>query len=214
MRIFARDDGKASETLLSSCEWLIENKRPDLALPIWNGLAERHQIAYPPLPAGPADTITNGTFSKSPISLGFDWHLGNQQGVSAFFNTSPNALGFEFSGDEGESALLMSQIAPIQPKNSYILTIGYSTSGLPERSGIEWIVTDQKSGTILARSGSLSAERGGSSETCFVTPDGAKFVNIALQYQRQSGTVPIEGRIALNNVALSPTTSVECRPAQ
>jgi tetratricopeptide (TPR) repeat protein len=213
MHILTKDDGSSSEALSSSCEWLIQNKRPDLALPIWNGLAERHKIAYSSLAAGSANAITNGSFSKSPTSVGFDWHLGNQRGVSVFLNTSPNALGFEFSGDEAENALLMYQVAPVQPKSFYTLTIDYSTSQIPDRSGIEWVVTDQQSVAVLARSGSLSAERGVSSATCFLIPDGVRFVNVALQYQRQPGTVQVEGKIAFKEVALAPGTSKECRQA-
>jgi len=213
MRMLARGDGSASEALSSACEWLIENKRPDLALPIWNALTERHQIAYPPLAAGSADAITNGSFSKSPTSIGFDWHLGNQRGISAFLNSSPNALGFEFSGDQAENALLMSQVVPVQPKSFYRLTTDYSTTNIPDRSGIEWVVTDPQSGAVLARSGSLSAEHGSSSETCLSTPDGVRFVNLALQYQRQPGTVRVEGKIAFKEVALSPGTSKGCRQA-
>ena len=210
MQMLQRGDGSASESLLSSCEWLIEKKRPDLALAVWNGLAERHQIAYPLVAAGSADAITNGRFSKPPISLGFDWHLGSQRGVSAFFNTSPDALGFEFSGDEAENALLLSQVAPVQPNRAYTLAVRYSTSDFPERSGIEWVVTDQESGAVLARSGSLFAEGGGSSKTCFVIPDRVRFANIALQYQRQPGTVQIEGKLELNEVVLSQVTSKVC----
>jgi hypothetical protein len=116
---------RAHETLLGVCDWLIANQRPDLALPLWNGLAARGQIAYAPLAADSADAVTNGRFGKSPISRGFDWHLRTVEGVSSFLNASPNALGFEFSGDEPDSFLLMDQTAPVLAGKDYALVVDY-----------------------------------------------------------------------------------------
>ena len=41
---------ESTETLLGASDWLIARKRPDLALPLWNGLAK--QISYPSLGTG------------------------------------------------------------------------------------------------------------------------------------------------------------------
>jgi tetratricopeptide (TPR) repeat protein len=153
--------GKEAETLLEVCDWLIDHQHPDLALPLWNELAERHQIPYAQLVAGSADAVTNGGFGKSPASRGFDWRLKPVEGVSSFLNVNPNALGFDFSGEEPDSFLIMNQAAPVQPQKHYLLAIDYETSGIPPGSGIEWLVTDVASGAVLARTGSLSAERGG-----------------------------------------------------
>ena len=38
--------------------------------------------------------------------------------------------------------------------------------------------------------------------TCFTTPEGAEFVNLSLIYQRQPGTVRVEGKLALKAVRL------------
>ena len=40
----AKSDGN-TQSLLGVCDWLVANKRPDLALPLWNGLAASGQIA-------------------------------------------------------------------------------------------------------------------------------------------------------------------------
>jgi tetratricopeptide (TPR) repeat protein len=199
-----------TETLLSVCEWLIEHQHPDLALPLWNELSERHQIPYAPLSAGSADTVTNSRFGKSPLSLGFDWHLMTVDGVSSFLNVNPNALGFEFSGEEPDNFLIMNQTAPVQPKNQYVLAIEYATASIPPGSGIEWLVTDPASGAVLTRTGSLSTEQGGEARACFVAPDGTKFVNLALHYQRQAGTVRVEGKLSLKRVSLSGAVADEC----
>ena len=56
---------------------------------------------------------------------------------------------------------------------------------------------------MLARTESLSAEQGGRGLTsCFAAPDGAAFVRLSLLYQRQPGTVRVEGKL-LKEVRLS-----------
>ncbi len=36
----------STETLLEACDWLIAHKRPDLALPLWNGLANTDFVPF------------------------------------------------------------------------------------------------------------------------------------------------------------------------
>jgi tetratricopeptide (TPR) repeat protein len=201
---------ESTETLLGACDWLLERKRPDLALALWNGLATR--ISYPSL--GADSPVTNSDFGKSPLSRGFDWHLRTVEGVSSFLNANPNALGFEFSGEEPDSFLLLNQTAPIQGKKNYALRVDYGTSGIPADSGIEWQVTDARTGALLARTTSLSSEKGGEQggtvTTCFSTPEETGFVNLSLLYQRQPGTVRVEGKLALKRVKLSGATAGDC----
>jgi hypothetical protein len=201
---------ESTETLLGACDWLLEHKRPDLALGLWNGLATR--TSYPSL--GADSPVTNSDFGKSPLSHGFDWHLQTVEGVSSFLNTNPNALGFEFSGEEPDSFLLLSQTAPVHAQKNYALTVDYGTSGIPPGSGIEWQVTDEQTGAVLSRTTSLSSERGGEqggiATSCFTTPANVAFVNLSLLYQRQPGTVRVEGKLALKGVRLSAGTAGDC----
>jgi hypothetical protein len=200
-----------TQTLLGVCDWLIANQRPDLALPLWNGLAARGQIAYAPLAPDSTDAVTNGRFGQSPISRGFDWHLKTVEGVSSFLNVSPNALGFEFSGDEPDGFQLMDQTAPVLAGKDYALVIHYGTTGIAPGSGLAWSVTDDRSGAVLARTGSLSAEQGGEAYACFAAPDGGAFVHVSLLYQRQPGTVRVEGKLVLKEVRLTGATAEHCR---
>jgi tetratricopeptide (TPR) repeat protein len=196
-----------TESLLGICDWLIERKRPGLALPIWNGLAARRRISYAPLQAGSPDAVTNGRFSKSPISHGFDWRMKTVEGVSSFLNANPNALGFEFSGEEPDSFTLMEQVVPVQGGKNYALAIAYETSGIAPGSGIEWSMTDAQSGALLAKTASLSAEHGGEAYACTTVPDGVAFIDLSLFYQRQAGTVRPEGKLTLKAVRLSTDCS-------
>jgi tetratricopeptide (TPR) repeat protein len=205
----AKSDGN-TQSLLGVCDWLVANKRPDLALGLWNGLAARGQIAYSPLRADSTDVITNGGFGQSPISRGFDWHLKTVEGVSSFLNVSPNALGFEFSGDEPDGFLLMDQTAPVEAGGKYALAVHYQTTGIAPGSGVEWSVTDDRSGAVLARTGSLSAEQGGEAYACFAAPEAPAFVRLSLLYQRQPGTVRVEGKLALKEVRLTGATAEHC----
>jgi tetratricopeptide (TPR) repeat protein len=201
---------ESTETLLRACDWLLERKRPDLALALWNGLATR--TSYPWL--RPDSSVTNGDFGKSPLSHGFDWHLATVEGVSSFLNTNPNALGFEFSGDEPDSFLLLNQTAPVHGKTNYSLMVAYGTSGIPPGSGIAWQVTDARTGALLARTASLSSEhvgeQGGTMTDCFTTPEETGFVNLSLLYQRQPGTVRVDGKLALKAVRLSALKAGDC----
>jgi tetratricopeptide (TPR) repeat protein len=197
---------ESTGTLLGACDWLLAHKRPDLALALWNGLSTR--TSYPPL--GADSPVTNSDFGNSPLSHGFDWHLATVEGVSSFLNANPNTLGFEFSGEEPDSFLLLSQTVPVHAQKSYALTVDYGTSGIPPGSGIEWRVTDDQTGAVLAKTTSLSAEQGGSAATCFTTLEEPAFVNLSLLYQRQPGTVRIEGKLALRAVRLAPTTAGDC----
>jgi tetratricopeptide (TPR) repeat protein len=195
-------------TLLGACDWLLEHRRPDLALRLWNGLAASTSYR----PAGADFPVTNGDFGKSPLSHGFDWHLPAVEGVSSFLNANPNTLGFEFSGEEPDSFLLLSQTVPVRPGKNYALRVDYGTSGIPPGSGIEWRVTDARTSAILARTTSLSSEgeQGGTVSTCFTTPEDASFVNLSLVYQRQPGTVRVEGKLALKAVRLAAPTTGNC----
>jgi hypothetical protein len=193
--------------LLSACDWLMEQKRPDLALALWNGLAARRQIPYAALAT---DGVTNGGFSNSPISHGFDWQLGTVEGMSSFLNANPNALGFEFSGEEPDGFLIMREAIPVRAGSEYALIVDYATTGLAAGSGVAWSVSDLQSGNPLGRTASLSAEQGGKAVACFLVPEGTNFVDLALRYQRQPGTVRVEGKLVLRGVRLVAATAENC----
>jgi hypothetical protein len=205
-RLLASGAGETTEELLSACDWLLAQKRPDLALELWNGLAPR--ISYPAPGGGPL--VTNGSFGRPPTSHGFDWHVVPVDGVSSYLNADPNALGFEFSGEEPDGFTLMTQTIPVQAGKRYSLAVDYQSDGIAPGSGLSWAVSDTRTGTVLARTASLSSEKGGLADACFTAPDGTTFIRLSLDYQRQPGTVRVEGKLALREVRL---TTGDC-PAQ
>jgi tetratricopeptide (TPR) repeat protein len=207
--LLALNNKDSTGTLLGACDWLMEHDHADLAAPIWNGVARR--IAYPPVAANSADPVINGGFSKSPLSHGFDWRLKTVEGVSSYLDVHPSALGFEFSGEEPDSFLLLNQTVPVKAPGDYVLAVDYATSGIAPGSGLTWQATNAQSGAVLARTASLSAEQGSTVHACFIAPEGAAFVNLGLFCQRQPGTVRVEGKLALRKVSLAPAKGDDCK---
>jgi len=202
--LLAAGAADSTEVLLGACDWLLAQKRPDLALGLWNGLASR--ISYP-APGGES-LITNSSFGRPPTSHGFDWHVTAVEGVSSYLNVDPNALGFEFSGEEPDGFTLLAQTVPVRAGKAYALAVDYRSNGIAPGSGLSFAVSDERTGTVLARTASLSSdqggEQGGQAYACFTAPDGAAFIRLSLHYQRQPGTVRVEGKLGLKEVRLSP----------
>lgn len=203
--LLAAGAADSTEVLLSACDWLLAQKRPDLALGLWHGLALR--ISYPAL--GDGQLVTNGNFGRAPRSHGFDWHLLPVDGVSSYLNADPNALGFEFSGEEPDGFRLMTQTVPVRAGKNYALAVDYRSNGIAPGSGLLWAVSDERTGAVLARTPALSSEHGDRTYACFTAPDGTAFVRLSLDYQRQPGTVRVEGKLALREVRLSAGNCLE-----
>jgi hypothetical protein len=191
--------GDSTEALLGACDWLLGQKRPDLALGLWNGLAGR--ISYPAL--GGEALVTNSSFGRAPTSHGFDWHVMTVDGVSSYLNVDPSAMGFEFSGEEPDVFTLMTQTVPVQAGKGYALAVDYRSSGIAPGNGLSWVVSDERTATVLARTASLSSEQGDRAYACFTAPDRTAFIRLSLDYQRQPGTIRVEGKLGLREVKLS-----------
>jgi hypothetical protein len=97
----------------------------------------------------------------------------------------------------------MTQTVPVKPGKGYVLAVDYRTSDIAPGSGLSWAVSDEHTGAVLARTANLAAEQGGRVYSCFTAPDGAAFIRLSLDYQRQPGTVRVEGKLALREVRLS-----------
>ena len=190
--------GGDSRVLPGVCDWLIAQRRPELALPLWNRLAARGQA-----PDARPGTVTNGDFGRSPLSQGFDWRLQTVEGVSSFLNTHPSALGFEFSGEERDGFVLLTQTVPVQAQKDYALSVAYSTENMASGSGLTWQVRDARSDAVLGGTGNLAAPQGGQATACFTAPAASSFVTLLLVYQRQPGTVRVTGKLALHSVRLN-----------
>ncbi len=195
-------------SVLGASDWLIASKHPELALPLWNQLATHHRIPYAPLT--PAHALTNGDFSATPSSLGFDWHMSAVDGISSFWNTSPNALGFELSGNEPDRFTLLRQTAPVEAGQTYALVVNYRSRDIPPGSGLAFAVDESRSAAPMGQTASLSAPEGGQTTLCFAIPKDTHFVDVSLRFQRPPGTVRPAGRLTLQQVRLSVATGKQC----
>ncbi len=181
--------------LLDCCDRLLGASRSELALPLWNALASRRLIGYPPLSAENGRLLTNGDFSAQPLGQGFDWRIGAVPGVTTARSERPRALRVSFSGRQPESCELVSQFVPLRPGVSYRLTANYRTVGIAPGSGLEWHLAG-------ARSAALASEEWKEEAVEFAAPPGG-LARLALVYRRAPGTMRLEGTLWLRQVRLS-----------
>jgi tetratricopeptide (TPR) repeat protein len=192
--------GDSRDTLLQACDWLLAQRRPDLALRLWKLSAQ--QSGYPPSQGD--SPVTNADFSHPTLAHGFDWRLSPVEGVTSAWNDASRSLEFEFSGNQAEHLVLMTEIVPLRPGTSYALAVDYTTSGIAPGSGIRWYVSDLATGRQLAQTDSLAGGQGSTASACFVTPPAGGFAELALGYQRAPGTTRVEGKLTLRKVRLEP----------
>lgn len=189
--------------LLRACDRLLETNRVGQAAEIWNSLADQGSVPFR-TPAGEGEQlIANDSFRVPPSSQGFDWRLPVVAGVSASLDES-RGLRVTLSGREPEDCELLLQLVPVRPKMAYQLRFRYRTQDIATGAGLEWQLTDVKSGVVLGE-GSIPAseqdtEGGGWFETA-----GASLARLALRYHRALGTTRSEGSLILQNVKLKPS---------
>lgn len=189
--------------LLSACDRLIEARRGDEAVGIWNRLGRAGRIPFGELNPSGETVLTNGAFAVSPTSQGFDWRLPGAEGISAAREENPVGLRLTFSGREPETAEALVQFAPANGATDYLLKFRYRTSRIAPGSGLAWRITDL-SGASLGVGKSLSSEKETEEQVAFRTPAGCRMVRVALVYQRSLGNTRIEGFLILRAVRLAP----------
>ena len=185
--------------LLTTCDRLLENKRVEEALEIWNRLADARRISVGRMPTPGGNLLTNGDFAMQPTSQGFDWRLQSFDGVSPSSEENPAGLRVTFSGRQTERGEPLIQFAPVQENTEYTLRFRFGTSGIRPGAGLHWRIADMN-GAILREGESLSSEGEAQRDNLFRTPAGCRLVRLSLNYERVPGTTRIEGFIVLRNV--------------
>ena len=189
--------------MMAACDRLLDSKRVEEAMEVWNHLAERHRIPFGVV-SGTGATLTNGTFSTAPTSHGFDWRLPATDGVSASSEEPPPGLRLTFSGQQPESCEVLAQFVPVREKTAYELKFAYRTPGIRPGTGLRWRVIDASSGGALAEGESLSSEEEQAGVVSFRTPTGCRLARIALEYKRTAGTTRITGFVVLRGTDIRP----------
>jgi tetratricopeptide (TPR) repeat protein len=200
--VLAADRISDSPLLLAACDRLLDGKRVDEALLLWNKLVASHRLPFEPLARDGGQVLTNGTFAISPTSRGFDWRLPSLEGVSAAREQAPAGLRLTFSGEQPESCEPLTQLVPVQENAAYELKFAYGTSGVAAGAGPRWRVADAFGERTIAESEPLYSLDMTQGRLAFVSPAGCRLLRLALAYQRVPGTTRIDGHIVLGDVRL------------
>ncbi|MBI1355404.1 MAG: hypothetical protein GC160_13740 [Acidobacteria bacterium] len=195
-------------------EVLLAGEKVDLALEVWNALAQREIIDLAPISLADDGLLTGGDFAHRVSGVGFDWRVDPAPGVYRLqrrLDASTHSFEIRLSGGQEEYSLLLSQIVPTPPSQTYLFHFEYATVQLPFLTGLRWTVRDHRSGRILAQSGPVEAAEDywNRQEFEFETPPDTRLVRIELSYQREPNTERYRGRFVIRSAGLvrvSPAT--------
>ena len=94
------------------------NRMPD-AVRVWNQIVDRRIVESGRLNPEAGVSVADPDFRFPPIERAFGWRVANEAGVSVA--QAPSALRFEFDGNEPESSVLLTTVAPLVPSRAYRL---------------------------------------------------------------------------------------------
>jgi hypothetical protein len=198
-RILERPVVEDTPALMAYCDRLLDARRGQDALEVWNALARGGLIGL-----GKADSErgpVDGGFRTAPSGSGFDWRLAPVEGIEA--SQDEPGLRLSFSGEEPEECEPLWQYVALKAGARYKMTFEYAASGVAEGSGLRWRVLDiTGKPAAIAESENLTKEGWTNGSVFFTTPPGMLLGRLALSYRRAPGKTRIEGSIRLRNVAL------------
>jgi len=155
------------------------------AMELWNVAS-----GFPPIEPSAGRILTNGDLARAPLNLGFDWRVGQVEGVAQSWR--PSELVFTFSGSEPEACVLLEQTIYLVP-GRFRLRFDYLT-GEPSPEGVHWSLDDTE-GPRIEPSSQWS-------EGAFDLPTSHGVRNLKLFYRREAGTTRTEGRIEVRHLRL------------
>jgi hypothetical protein len=160
------------------------------AVELWNVASGLDPIGPP---AG--RILSNGNLAHAPLNLGFDWRLGQAQGIAS--NWRPSELIFILSGSQPETCVLLEQtICPVP--GHFHLRFDYMTRDVVA-TGMRWRLEDRGEGPLIAPS-----ERW--REGVFEIPRSRRPAQLQLLYRREPGTTRAEGRLEIRNLRLEASS--------
>jgi tetratricopeptide (TPR) repeat protein len=210
-------DSFDSGTLIGFAEFLAGADRVTEAVTAWNRLVDRGIIHSGHLDPAKGISVADPDFMFASLARAFGWRVPDVTGVDA--SGLPGPLRFEMSGDEPESAQLLSVFAPVLSATRYHLRSKSDGSSLssPRDPGFSFLIVQKQAGReadevvaqcpLLFSPGDPSP---GNNATCdFVTPAAARpgqieQARIDLRYTRAPGTTRVSGTLQLFSVRLEP----------
>ncbi|HYM09319.1 MAG TPA: hypothetical protein VEU62_01230 [Bryobacterales bacterium] len=185
------------------------------AVQVWNHLCEAGLLREQPLDPARGRVLTNGRFELPSSGLAFDWRLARAEGVTSDRQASGGApaLCIHLSGAHPEATDLLSQLAPVEERQTYQLRYHYATAGLPDDTGLYWTVEEIPGGAKLMSGASLAAADEGAREGEATVHTGPRtsLIRLVLAYRRSPGTIRTAGSVCLSDVDLAPAGGM--RPA-
>lgn len=202
-RVVAMSGERDLSAVYDYCDRLIATGDAERAIHAWNALCWRTLRGYRPLAPEAGISLTNGDFSAEPLEHGFDWRIPNLDGVIVERAGLPPRLWITLDGHEPETCDLAQQVLAVAPGRKYRLRFRYQTDGLDVSSGVRWrLMDDAQHGEIESDAVDLSSEQDAAATVHFRIPADVRLVRLALAYRRTPGTVRIEGRVAVSDLAL------------
>jgi len=188
------------ERLLDAAERLLEAGAEQAAARLWNGLARRGLLPYPPLAVAGGPLVTNGDFSVWTTGRGFDWKIPRVEGVFVAPGPRPGWR-ISLNGRQPERCELLRQTLVVESGRLYRIECRYRAEfkGFAggEPTGLRWRLR-LPDGRLLGESSPLAA--GGGREILEFKTDRSGATVLALVYERAPGRVRPEGFVELEAV--------------
>jgi len=193
-------DPMGIEAMIRFAEFLEQENRMADAVRVWNRLVDRHFIDSGRLDPEHSISIADPDFSFPPTERGLGWRVTHDAGVYVGRGTS--SLHFEFDGNEPESSVLLTTVAPIVPNRPYRLIWKTDASEMSARRdpGFVWQIVQQPANSATICPPLLEAGDEGVCE--FTSMPNTVKVRLNLIYKRATGTRRVEGILRLSTVKL------------
>jgi len=190
----------SKDSILILCDQLAAGSPEEVesSVALWNVLATAGLIPQALIyPAGDV-RIVNGAFTTGEGERGFDWKRYPVEGLTADFSR----YGFQmiFFGDEPEQFGIVRQLLSVKPGEKYRIRYSYQSTGVPAGSGLAWHVFDARKRTELTDDAVYLDDAHTGQSTSFQAPEGCRFVDLILIYQRQTGTSRIDASVTIKNI--------------
>ena len=172
---------------------------PD-AVRIWNQLVDRKIIESGKLDPAVGISIADPDFSFPLIERGFGWRVAHQARVSVV--KSPSSLRFEFDGNEPESLVLLTTVAPLVSDKAYRLVWKTDTSSLSSRRDPGFVVQVIQAPGEVATECQPMLQTGEAGACQFMSRANAGRAQINVMYKRALGTTRVQGTLEIDTLKL------------
>jgi tetratricopeptide (TPR) repeat protein len=189
-------DHARDSQLLTLAEAQLRAGNAAAAMEMWNAAS-----GFAPVQPSAGKILTNGDLARAPLSLGFDWRLGQVEGMGSSWK--PSELVFIFSGSEPETCVLLEQTICLVTGH-FRLRFEYRTRDGPV-VGMRWSLDDE----VGSKEGPLIEPSEGWREGQFEVPRTSGLKHLKLFYRRESGTTRAEGRAEIRNLRWEAQSSTE-----